>query len=124
MPSAVERYRTTQATTASRERLFVLLLEKALRCIREGAEALETGRRADSVAPLTRASDIVVELLSTLDPARAPELTAQLGAVYQFVCARLTRAVLGEVRAARDAERALEPLVDGFSRAVASLEAR
>jgi flagellar secretion chaperone FliS len=116
------RYAQASIETASKERIMVLLFETALRRIRDGAVALESGRPHEAAAPLTRATDIVVELHATFDRARAPELGEKLGLIYRFVCSRLTEAKLqGDARLAREAERVFMPIVDGFATAVASL---
>jgi flagellar protein FliS len=119
MNPAARRYAQAQRETASPERLMVLLFEAALRNIRTGAAALESGRPAEAHPALTKASDIVVELHATLDRARAPELCDRLAEVYRFVCLRLSAAALSrDARAAREAERAFAPIAEAFAQAV------
>jgi flagellar protein FliS len=119
---AIRRYASTQNETASKERLMVLLFEAALRHMRRGATALETGRSAEAVAALGKAGDIVAELLATLDHAQAPELCRQLSDLYVFVADRLIAAGAARDPAlVREAERAFAPIADAFSQAVASL---
>jgi len=67
MNPAARRYAQAQRETASPERLMVLLFQAALRHIRSGAAALESGQQAEAGRALGRASDIVVELHATLD---------------------------------------------------------
>jgi flagellar secretion chaperone FliS len=123
MVPAAYRYREIQNQTASRERLMVLLLETALKHLRAGAGALEAGRERDAYVSLTKANDIVVELHSTLDRGRAPELCDRLAEVYRFVSFRVLRAITGRDPApAREALKALEPIAEGFAGAVAALE--
>jgi flagellar protein FliS len=118
---AAHRYARNQTETASPERLLVLLFEAALRNMRAGAEALEAGRHGDANGALTRATDIVVELLSTLDARRAPALCAQLGEIYCFVSSRLIRGnAARDAAAVREAERAFAPVAEAFSTAVAA----
>jgi flagellar protein FliS len=113
------RYQTVQASTASRERLMVLLFETALRHMRAAATALDEGRRADGAKAAIKASDIVIELHATLDRSRAPEMCDQLASLYRFVCGRLlTASTRGDSKAAREAERVFAPLADAFSRVV------
>jgi len=120
--SHARRYAQSSAQTASRERLMVMLFEKALQGMRAGAAALETGRVAEANRLLSNALEIVVELHATLDRSRAPELCDRLGEVYRFVCARVGEANLRhDPRLAREAERAFAPVADGFARAVAML---
>jgi flagellar protein FliS len=113
------RYQAVQASTASRERLMVLLFETALRHMRASASALDEGRTADGARAATKASDIVVELHATLDRTRAPQMCDQLASLYRFVCERLlTAATRHSAEAAREAERVFAPLADAFSRVV------
>lgn len=122
MYSTTSRYADIQKQTASKERLMVLLFEAALRHIRAGATGLEENRFQEAANCLTKASDIIVELHSTLDRGKAPELCDQLAEIYRFVSLRLVIATSTRNAAkAREAERALAPVVDGFRTAVASL---
>jgi flagellar protein FliS len=122
MNAGARRYAATQTQTASRERTLVLLMEAALRHVRAGAAALEGGRRAQATGPLFKANQIVLELLATLDRAKAPALCDQLAAIYEFVALRLTRAQgNGDPALVREAERAFAPLAEAFAEAVASL---
>jgi flagellar protein FliS len=120
--SYASRYASTQAETASRERLMMLLFESALKHMRAAAAALEQGRAAEAHGGISRSGDIVALLHASLDRPRAPELCDRLGEVYRFVCRRLLDAnVDGDARAVREAERALAPIAEGFAGAVASL---
>lgn len=116
------KYAQTQTTTASRERLMVMLFETALRQTRTGAQAAEAGSRVEAANALTKASDIVAELNGSLDHTQAPELCKQLSSLYLFVLSRLARASTQmDAIAAREAERALAPVVEAFAQAVDSL---
>lgn len=116
------KYAQTQNETASKERLMVLLFETALKHMRTGAVALETGKRTEANKVLGKASDIVLELHRTLDPNQAPQLCEQLGEIYRFTAQRLTQAIAsGDPKAVREAERAFLPLVEAFQQAVAQL---
>jgi flagellar protein FliS len=121
---AIRRYASTQNETASKERLMVLLFEAALRHMRRAAAALESGRSSDAAPGLSKAGDIVAELLATLDHSKSPQLCRQLSDVYIFVADRLIAA--GGSRnpvAVREAERVFAPIADAFASAVASLGA-
>ncbi len=124
MNPAARRYAQATRETASPERLMVLLFQAALRHIRAGATALESGKIADGTRSLAKASEIVIELHATLDTSKAPALCEQLGEIYRFVCLRLNDAVLHrDARRAHEAERAFAPIADAFAGAVASLAA-
>ncbi len=121
--SYANAYRRTQAETASPERLMVLLFEAALRHMREGASSLEQQRRDTFRVHFSKASQIVAELARTLDANQAPDLAAQLGPLYLFVCERLTNANLkADPKLAREAERVFEPIADAFTQAVAKAQ--
>ncbi len=120
----VNKYAQTQNATASKERLMILLFEAGLRHMRSGAQALEERRFDDSLSPLTKASDIVMELTRTLDHSKAPQLSGSLKELYGFVNGRLVSAAIGlDAKAAREAERVFAPLVEGFQGAVTKLQA-
>lgn len=117
--SAVHRYSQNQAETASRERLMVLLFEAALKHIRAGAGAIDDGRHGEANADLGRATDIVAELLATLDVRRSPALCEQLGEIYSFVAARLIQGNASRSAGlVREAERVLAPVAEAFAAAV------
>ena len=116
------RYVQAQNETASPERLMVLLFEAALRHMRTGTGALQSGRAADANVALSKATDIVVELDATFDRLRFPELADNLGLVYQFVCSRLLSATAKrDPILVREAERVFLPVADAFATAVRQL---
>lgn len=124
MNPATSRYAKAARETASPERLLVLLFQAAVRDIRAGATALESGDGPLGSTALVKASEIVVELHASLDASKAPELCEHLASVYRFVCQRLAAAALSrDPRAAREAERALVPIADAFAGAVARIGA-
>lgn len=102
---------------------MVLLFEAGLRNIRAGAQSLEENRFDQALGPLTKASDIVMELSRTLDSSKAPELCANLKDLYGFVTGRLVSAAIAhDAKAAREAERVFGPIVEGFQGAVEKLQ--
>jgi flagellar protein FliS len=119
----LKAYARTQTETASRERLMVMLFEAGLRHMRNGAAAFDTGKNAEGIKLLGKASDIVQELLDTLKADVYPELCERLAGLYIFVLDRLNRAILSLTgKPALEAARAFEPVVLGFSEAVAKVE--
>jgi flagellar secretion chaperone FliS len=116
---AVARYRKTQSETASKERLMVLLFEKALQELRSGCQLLEKKRSGDAVYALTRASEIVQYLRGSLDERFSPQLVGRLKDLYGFVAARATQAAIRrDLKLAREAEKVFAPLVAAFAQAV------
>ena len=124
--SYARRYTQAQAETATPERLMVLLFEAALRHMNRGAADLEAGRHAEAEPSLTRANEIVTELLVTLEPARGGhDFCEALGDVYTFVNRRLLEANLHrDATKAHEAARVFAPIADGFREAVARLAAQ
>src|SRR3712207_140145 len=107
------RYQAVQATTATPERMMMLLFHEALRRIRAGGAALGKDL-ATATDCFERATAIVLELQRSLNHEAAPELCATLDDVYGFVVGRLALAgTHGDPRFAEEAERALAPVVDG-----------
>lgn len=117
---AHSRYRQTQTDTASRERVLLLLLQKAQACMALADAGLAAGNPCESVTQLQRALDIVAELCDSLDAARAPVMADNLGAVYGFVMQRLLVAQKGDRKALKEAQRAFGPVADAFEQAVAA----
>jgi flagellar biosynthetic protein FliS len=117
--NSLRAYAQTQQTTASKERLMLMLFNAALGHIRTGADLLERGQKVAASKPLIRAGEIVALLRTTLDPARDLDLCRKLTDVYVFVEARLVAAYSGAGPGpAREAERVFAPIVTAFSRAV------
>jgi flagellar protein FliS len=120
------RYTQAQSETASPERLMVLLFDAGLRHMHTAATALEAGRTIEAEPSLTRAGEIVTELMCTLDPSHgAGDLCETLTDLYQFVNARLLEAsAQRDPGKARDAARVFAPIAEGFREAVARLQAQ
>jgi len=103
---------------------MMMLMQGALRFMRQGKSALEAGQSIDARSFFSRATDVVNELAATLDPTRAPELCEQLADVYDFVALRLLDASLqSDPVAVDEALRVFLPVVESFQEAVNSMEA-
>ena len=118
-------YRQVQSQTASKERTLVLLFEAAQRHMVDGANHLDQKQAQAATTVLGKASDIVLELWSTIDHKQAPQLGQHLEAIYQYVALELTKAsTTRKSQHARNAARAFAPLVDAFQQAVAQVVAQ
>jgi flagellar protein FliS len=116
---SLKRYGEVRSNTASREQLLALLLEAALGNIRAGRSALEEKRPLEAAKPLLKATQIVQQLMATLDARVAPQLVENIGRVYAFVCQRLLVAsTKRDVRAAEEAERSFTPIAEGLLEAI------
>jgi len=120
--SYATRYVQSAAQTASRERVMIMLFDRAVACIRSGIAALQERRYPQANRDLSKALDIVAHLQGTLNRPVAPELCDNLTDLYLFVCLRLGEAKLQRSPAlAREAEKVFVPVAQAFSQAVASL---
>lgn len=87
-------------------------LRRAIALMRTGAAALEARRSAEAVRALGAAVDHLVSLRLALEPERAAEGQAALAAACVRAARRLTdAALLGDAALAREAERAVAPLL-------------
>lgn len=89
---AVRSYQKVQLESASPAKLLDELYERLLRDIGEAADAIAARDAAKKGEKLSHALAIVGELRAALDHRVAPELTARLDGLYDFMNARLTRA--------------------------------
>ena len=113
------RYQATANTTASKERLMVMLFQAALKHIRSAKGLYDSGHVMDAEIAVRKALDIVWELQDTLNPEVAPELAQNLADVYTFVNLRLLNALTSKSRAPlEDADVAFSPIVSAFEQAV------
>ncbi|WP_041453381.1 hypothetical protein [Anaeromyxobacter dehalogenans] len=93
-------------------------LRRAIALMRTGAAALEARRSAEAVRALGAAVDHLVWLRLALGPERAPDGQGPLAAACVRAARRLTdAALLGDAALAREAERAVAPLLRQDARA-------
>jgi len=116
MSFAVAQYQTNRVETASPVQLVVALYDGALRFLRTGTEALRSGDLAGKGVALMKAHAIITELLVTLNHEAAPDISAQLEAIYSFVLERIIRANAEcDEKLVDEAIRALLPLRDAWA---------
>jgi flagellar protein FliS len=99
------KYRQTQANTASPGELVVMLYDGIGRFVGDAITALEAEDVKELGVKTTRAIDIIAYLQSTLREDVAPELVAALDRVYCSWTAILVGANLDRDRSALDAVR-------------------
>jgi flagellar protein FliS len=111
-PSAASAYKEALFENAPPLKIVHLLYEGALRFLAQ-AEALDPrAEPAQFGERLRRAGRIVSELRLSLDHGRAPELCADLSALYAFVERRIQDALLERtVAPVAEARAILEPLL-------------
>ncbi len=92
MSCAMQKDRSARTVTASPLTVLIQLYDGALRFLRTAKGAIDEGNIPARGVALSKAHAIVTELQASLDTGRAPELCAQLGSLYDFVCVEITDA--------------------------------
>ncbi|HEX7375796.1 MAG TPA: flagellar export chaperone FliS [Pirellulales bacterium] len=87
-----EKYFADQVLTASPQRLQLMSLDGALQYARRAIQHWEAGKIYEGGEALIGCQQIVAELLRGLRPEQAPELVAQVTALYHFVFRTLVEA--------------------------------
>ena len=94
MSYGLRKYRTSQANTASREDLLILLYEGAIRFLEKAIAEMEAKNLSEHKMYLRRGLAIIAELQSTLDFDKGGELSMQLFDLYGYMMDQLTQANL------------------------------
>jgi flagellar protein FliS len=102
--SGANAYREAKVLGSTPEQLVVLLYEHLLTSLRRAGTQIQAGDNEGRAASLERASDIVFELLSSLNP-EAGELASRLAALYAYFIDEI-----GAIGRGPDVQR-LEPLI-------------
>jgi flagellar protein FliS len=101
--AAGDAYQTQAVGTAGPLQLVLMLYDRALAAIARSEWALknvELGSIELAHQELTRAQDIVTELMLSLDHDKGGEISASLNAIYEFCLERLTHANVNKDAAA------------------------
>ncbi len=85
MNPSTNAYLRTRVLTASPEELRLMLLEGAVKFLRQGREALATAKHEAAFTGLTQGRDIVFELMTTIREDVDPELAVNAKALYAFI---------------------------------------
>lgn len=89
---ATNRYRQTQATTASPEEVLLMLYDGAIRFSEEAVEHFRKGEYGPGGQRIGRVMAIVAEFQSSLDHTHAPELCKTLDGLYSYMTNQLLEA--------------------------------
>ena len=117
--NAHAKYQSVQITTSSPGELLVKLYDGLFRFLNAARMGLANGRRGPAGEAMSRAHAIITELQASLDPAHAPELCANLAALYDFSMRKITEANLrNDPKAIDDIMRVLAPVRDAFATVV------
>ena len=117
------RYLGDTVTTASPQRLLVMLYDRLALDLERGHAALAEGDRDAATEQLQHAQDVVFGLLESLQ-VDAWDGAPRLAALYNWLITELGAAVVkGDLRRVADCRKIVEPLRDAWREAAASLAA-
>lgn len=118
-----QKYKQTSVTSASREKLLLMLYEGAIKFTKQAIIACETKNIADRGLYIGRTYDIVMELSNTLNFEVGGDIAKNLEQLYIFLMEQLTKAnIKGDVAPLHDVLKILTTLNDGWVKAVDTLK--
>jgi flagellar protein FliS len=82
--TGIAAYRQTSVLGSSREQLVVLMYEHLLASLRRAGQQIRDGDIEGRVTSMARASDIITELLATLDFDQGGDIASRLSALYAY----------------------------------------
>jgi flagellar protein FliS len=85
-------YFRTKVLTAKPEELRLMLIEGAIRFMREARDAMGARDHEKTFEGISSARNIVLELMTSLRHEVAPDLCARMDALYNYMFRRLTEA--------------------------------
>ena len=119
MSNPYQKYKSTQVTSASREKILLMMYEAAIKFTKLAIRAAEEKKIAERCENIGRAFDIVLELNNTLDHKIGGEVSARLEQLYMFVTDQYTKAnISGSVDPLKSNLKILETLYEGWVGAV------
>ncbi|MBC7661475.1 MAG: flagellar export chaperone FliS [Chitinophagaceae bacterium] len=89
MTNPYKTYQKTQVTTASREKILLMLYEGAIRFVKHAQVAMQEKKIADKGRNLSKATAILSELMATLDFKSGGQLAIDLESLYIFMIDKL-----------------------------------
>ncbi len=92
--SSRDDYLRAEVLTASPQKLQLMLIQAAIRNVRQGQDALRQGDREAASRTLLKAQDIVGQILAGLRSEHDPELVGKVAAIYVFLLRTLVEAML------------------------------
>jgi flagellar protein FliS len=108
MPSPTDTYLETQITSATPQRLRLMLIEAAIRHAHQTTEHWDAQRQSDALESLIRCRAIVSELIAGVKADESP-LARQVAGLYLYLFTSLTEAQLThDAGKLHDALRVLE----------------
>ncbi len=120
--SSANNYREMAIKTANRGQLLVMLYEAAIRNVKKASIALDKKDIAAKGAAISKAHDIVNELLNTLNFEAGGDIARELERLYNFIIEHLIAANLENSKEKLKAiEKILETLLGAWKIAVENM---
>src|ERR1700733_6273734 len=89
---AFQKYKQTSVTSASREKLLLMMYEGAIKYTKKAVVACETKNIFERGLKIGKAYDIIMELNNTLNFDVGGEIAKNLEQLYNFMTDQLTKA--------------------------------
>ncbi len=122
MSYGAKSYKKTSVTTASKEKVLLMLYEAAIKNLKLAKIAMEKKNIADKCKHISKAHDIVLELSNTLDHKKGGAVTEQLESLYTFCISQLIKANMETDPAAVESVlKVMNTLYEGWVAAVEEL---
>jgi len=119
-----EAYLKTQILTARPEQLTLMLLDGAVRFVEKASTCIQQEQFDGSYQALSRAEQIIMELLNSLHPESAPQLCRQQASLYLFIYQKLVEAnMYRDVEQAKQALRVLKSVRETWIMLLEKLQA-
>lgn len=123
MKNAYQKYKNTAVTSASKEKILLMLYEGAIKFVKRAIKACEDKNIAERGLNIGRACDIIMELNNTLDHKVGGDISANLESLYIFITDQLTKAnISGDPKHLHDSLKILETLNEGWTQAIEKLK--
>lgn len=115
MTNPYKHYQKTQVTTASREKILLMLYEGAIRFTKQARVAMNEKKIADKGKYISKATAILSELMATLDFKVGGQLAHDLENLYIFMIDKLIEAnIQNKVEPLDHVERLLHTLYSAW----------
>jgi flagellar protein FliS len=119
MSYGAKTYKTTAIQTAAPEQLLLMLYETAIKSCKLAKISVERKNIADKCKHISKVHDIVMELTSTLDHKKGPDVAAQLESLYEYCINQLLQANMNnDLNAIENVQKVLTTLYEGWVAAV------
>lgn len=119
MKNGYQKYKTTSVTSASKEKILLMLYEGVIKFTKRGIVACEEKNIAERGFNIGKAFDIIMELNNTLDHKVGGEISKSLEQLYMYISDQYTKAnISGDPGPLKDALKIIETLHSAWITAV------